>query len=63
MSKELRSIVNAKKKVFREFCVEWNDDIEKKFLEEVSKHPNDDPEVIMDIVSHDALIRGINSFR
>lgn len=29
MSKELRSIVNAKKKVFREFYVEWNDDIEK----------------------------------
>lgn len=63
MSKELRSIVNTKKKVFREFYVEWNDDIEKKFLKEVSKHPNDDPEVIMDIVSHDALIRGINSFR
>lgn len=32
MSKELRSIVNAKKKVFREFYVEWNDDIEKKIL-------------------------------
>ena len=58
-TKEQRSIINAKKEVFDGYHIPWDYSIEKKFLNECAKRPNSDPEVILDILTHDIIVTKI----
>lgn len=58
-TKEQRSIINAKKEVFDGYHIPWDYSIETKFLNECAKRPNSDPEVILDILTHDIIVAKI----
>ena len=58
-TKEQRSIINAKKEVFDGYHIPWDYSIEKKFLNECAKRPNSDPEIILDILTHDIIVAKI----
>ena len=60
-TKEQRSIIDAKKEVFDGYHIPWDYSIEKKFLNECAKRPNSDPEVILDILTHDIIVTKIES--
>ena len=59
MSREQRKIVNAKKEVFEGYCIPWDEAIEHKFVVRCAKCPNTDPEVILDIITHDIIVAKI----
>ena len=59
MTAEQRSIINAKKEVFDGYHIPWDHSIERKFLNECAKRPNSDPEVILDILTHDIIVTKI----
>lgn len=59
MSEEQRSIINAKKEVFEGFKIPWDESIEHKFLVQCAERPNTDPEVILDILTHDTIVAKI----
>ena len=59
MSREQRKIINAKKEVFDGYCIPWDEDIEHKFVVRCAKCPNTDPEVILDIITHDIIVAKI----
>ena len=56
MTKLQQAIINAKKRVFSDFCIPWDESIEPRFLEECAQCPNADPELIMDRLAHDKII-------
>lgn len=58
-TKEQRSIINAKKEVFDDYRIPWDYSIETKFLSECAKRPNSDPELILDILTHDIIVAKI----
>ena len=58
-TKEQRSIIDAKKEVFDGYRIPWDYSIETKFLNECAKRPNSDPEVILDILTHDIIVAKI----
>ena len=59
MTDEQRTIINAKKEVFEDFNIPWDNNIEDKFLIECAKRPNADKELILDILTHDILVAKI----
>lgn len=59
MTAEQRTIINAKKEVFKDFNIPWDDNIEDKFLIECAKRPNADKELILDILTHDIIVAKI----
>lgn len=61
MTREQHGIIDAKKEVFAGFCIPWDENIEHKFVIQCAKHPNTDPEVILDILTHDIIVKKIES--
>lgn len=59
MTAEQRTIINAKKEVFEDFNIPWDNNIEDKFLIECAKRPSADKELILDILTHDILVAKI----
>ena len=59
MTDEQRTIINAKKEVFKGFNIPWDNNIEDKFLIECAKRPSADKELILDILTHDILVAKI----
>lgn len=59
MTKEQRYIINAKKEVFEGYRIPWDDSIEHKFVVQCAERPNTDPEVILDILTHDIIVAKI----
>lgn len=62
MTKQQRDIIDAKKEVFRGFCLKWDKDIERRFLDECSRRPNADPRIIMDRLTHDKIQERFDEF-
>lgn len=60
-TKEQKSIINAKKEVFDGYHIPWDESIERKFIAQCSERPNSDPEVILDILTHDIIVAKIES--
>ena len=59
MTDEQRTIINAKKEVFEDFNIPWDNNIEDKFLIECAKRPSTDKELILDILTHDIIVAKI----
>lgn len=62
MTKQQRDIIDAKKEVFRGFYLKWDKDIEHRFLDECSRRPNADPQIIMDRLTHDKIQERFDEF-
>lgn len=62
MTKQQRDIIDAKKEVFRGFFLKWDKDIERRFLDECSRRPNADPQIIMDRLTHDKIQERFDEF-
>lgn len=60
-TKEQRRIINAKKEVFDGYHIPWDESIERKFIAQCSERPNSDPEVILDILTHDIIVKKIEA--
>lgn len=61
MTKIQRDAINAKKEVFRGYCITWDHSLTNKFIQECAKHPNTNPEVILDILTHDIIVKKIEA--
>lgn len=62
MTKQQRDIIDAKKKVFHDFCFKWDKDIERRFLDECARRPDADQEIIMDRLTHDKIQERFDEF-
>lgn len=61
MTKIQRDAINAKKEVFRGYCITWDHSLTNKFIQECAKHPNTNPEAILDILTHDIIVKKIEA--
>lgn len=55
-TKKLEDIIKAKKRVFSDFSIPWDEEIESKFKREMERNPYADPELILDRMTHDAIL-------
>ena len=61
MTKIQRDAINAKKEVFCGYCIPWDHSLTNKFIQECAKRPNTNPEVILDILTHDIIVKKIDA--
>lgn len=61
MTKIQKDALKTKKEVFRGYCIPWDSSITNKFLHECAKRPNANPEVILDILTHDIIVKKIEA--
>lgn len=61
MAGRKKAIIKAKQRVFKDWGIEWNDAIEEKFKKEMAANPRADPEVVLDRITHDIILRKIES--
>lgn len=59
MTKIQRDAISAKKEVFRGYCIPWDHSLTNKFIQECAKRPNTNPEVILDIITHDLIVKKV----
>lgn len=59
MTKIQRDAINAKKEVFRGYCIPWDHSLTNKFIQACAKRPDTNPEVILDIITYDLIVAKI----
>ena len=52
-------MIKKKKSLFKDFCIEWDPAIERRFATEMDRRPNSDPEIILDQICHPYIKRGL----
>lgn len=57
MKNDIKRYIREKKVVFRDFGIPWDTAIEDRFKDELTKHPNYDPEATLDRLTHDIIMR------
>lgn len=48
----MNALIAAKKEVFDDFCIPWDEEIERKFAATMAKYPNSNPEIVLDNIAH-----------
>lgn len=58
-AKTATNMIKKKKSLFKDFCIEWDPAIERRFATEMDCRPNSDPEIILDQICHPYIKRGL----
>lgn len=51
MARPYKNLIREKKKLFKDFFIPWNEEIERKFATEMKTYPSADPECVLDRIA------------